>query len=101
MSEHHISWYGNLNKLIKAVIVLSLPIAVLALIFWNVYPVTRVVTFSAIALISVGIMDRLLSWSLSGYNHRREQFFALLIGVVLGILLVSNDILPEIIIGVR
>ena len=94
------NWYGNINKLVKTVLLLCIPVGILALIFWNEYPVTKVVMVSFIALAGIGILDRLLSWSLGGYEHRRGQFFALLVGVVIGSILVSNGILPELIITV-
>lgn len=95
------NWHGNINKLLKTIILLSIPVGILAIVFWNVFPVTRVVLFSFIALVGIGIFDRLLSWSFGTYEHRRGQFFAFLIGIIVGILLVSNEILPRLIIGVQ
>lgn len=98
--SHHSIVYINLVKLIKTIILLSIPVGVLAVIFWNIYPITKIILFSFIALIGVGIFDRLLSWSFGAYEHRRGQFFAFLIGIILGIILVSNEILPKLIINV-
>ncbi len=98
--HHNFNWYGNINKLMKAIILLSIPVGIIAIVFWNVYPLTKVVLFSFIILVSIGIFDRLLSWSFGSYEHRRGQFFAFLIGVIVGLILVSNEILPKLIISV-
>ena len=100
MTKHQFSWYGNVNKLVKTVILLSIPVGILAIVFWNVYPITKIVLVSFIGLVGVGVLDRLLSWSLSGYEYRRREFFALLIGVIVGVILVSNGILPRLVINV-
>lgn len=102
MTYHSFNWYGNINKLIKTIILLSIPVGIIAITFWNVFPVTKVILFSFIALIGIGIFDRLLSWSFGTYEQkRRRQFFAFLIGIIVGTILVSNEILPRLIIDVR
>lgn len=101
MSHHSFNWYGNINKLVKTIIILSIPVGILAVVFWNVYPVTKIVLFSFIILVGIGLFDRLLSWSFGNYENRRGQFFALLVGVIVGIILVSNEILPKFIISVQ
>ncbi len=100
MAQHSFNWYGNINKLLKTIVLLSIPVGILVVVFWNIYPVTKVILFAFIALIGIGVFDRLLSWSIDGYDQRRGQFFAFLIGIIVGLLLVSNEILPKLIIVV-
>jgi len=100
MAHHQFNWHGNVNKLIKTIIVLSIPVGIIAVVFWNVFPVAKVVLFSFITLVGIGVFDRLLSWSFGGYEHRRGQFFAFLVGIVIGVILVSNGILPELTISI-
>lgn len=98
MANHSFNWYGNINKLLKTMFLLSIPVGVISIIFWNVFPMAKVVLFAFLIIVSLGIFDRLLSWSLPSYNYRRREFFALLLGIVLGWVAVSNGLLPEIII---
>ena len=89
-------WYTNTNKLIKAIVVLGIPIGILSVIFWHEFPVAKIILFTFLSVATVGILDRLLAWSLRSYHYRTRELVIFLVGVILGWFAVSNNLLPMI-----
>jgi len=93
---NHNIWYTNTNKLLKAMVILGIPVGILSVLFWHTFPLAKIVLFTFLCLVSVGILDRLLAWSLREYHYKTREIGILLLGIILGWFAVSNQLLPTI-----
>ena len=92
--RRHFIFHTNINKLIKAVVLLCIPIGILTIIFWNVFPIARIILFLFLAISSIVILDKSLSFAM-GRAYSRKKLFIFLSGLIIGWIAVSNGLLPK------